>query len=321
MKKDKKGFLLFDFNRDGKGVNEKEDRTPNLKFFFKQWWRKMSKLLTLNFLMVFQIIPIIVAFFIFFTGPTTPTQTSPVFAPLYGANIISEGSPVNSLLLAINNQQFQIPVYNTPVMYVIIGLGAFLVLTFGWQNIGATYVLRGLVRGDAVFIVSDFFHGIKKNFKQGFLLGLIDALVIGVLVIDFIFFMSAGQTLFINIMYFIIFGICIIYFFMRFYLYLLAITFELKIKKIIKNSFIFSMLGIKRNLMATIGVLTLIAINFLLYMLLIPIGIIVPLILPLVYLLPFANFMTTYAAYPVLEKYMISPYEKENNNTETNIEE
>ena len=30
----KKKFRLFDMNRDGKGVEKDEDRTPNFKFFF-----------------------------------------------------------------------------------------------------------------------------------------------------------------------------------------------------------------------------------------------------------------------------------------------
>ena len=305
---------MFDFNRDGKGVNEIEDRTPNLKFFFKLWWRKMSKLLSLNLIMIFQIIPIIVAFYLYFTGPTMATQTDPLFAPLYGVHIFSGGSPVNTLLLAIHGIQFNVPAFNTPIVYVIIGLFAFLVLTFGWQNVGAAYVMRGLIRGESVFVISDFFYGIKKNFKQGFLLGLVDCLIIGVLVVDYLFFYTATQSLLMNVMYFAIFAICIIYLFMRFYIYLLSITFNLKIRKIIKNAFIFTMLGVKRNLMAAIGIIILAVINIFLYVILAPLGIVVPLILPFLYFLAFASFMTTYAAYPVIEKYMIAPYQKENQN-------
>ena len=52
----KKKFRLFDMNRDGKGVEEEEDRTPNLKFFFKLFFRKFSKLIQLNLLMIFQVL-------------------------------------------------------------------------------------------------------------------------------------------------------------------------------------------------------------------------------------------------------------------------
>ena len=51
-------FKLFDMNRDGKGVEPGEDTTPNLKFFFKQLWRKLSKIVSLNMIAIFQIIPL-----------------------------------------------------------------------------------------------------------------------------------------------------------------------------------------------------------------------------------------------------------------------
>ncbi|MBE6649666.1 MAG: hypothetical protein E7614_09185, partial [Ruminococcaceae bacterium] len=60
----KKKFKLFDMNRDGKGVNPGEDTTPNLKFFFKQLARKFSKIISLNILMIFQVIPILISVYL-----------------------------------------------------------------------------------------------------------------------------------------------------------------------------------------------------------------------------------------------------------------
>ena len=59
-------------------------------------------------------------------------------------------------------------------------------------------------------------------------------------------------------------GICalsILYFFMRFYIYLLLVTFDLSIRKILKNALIFTMLGIKRNLMGFLGVALITLVN------------------------------------------------------------
>ena len=53
-------------------------------------------------------------------------------------------------------------------------LAVFLFVTFGWQNVGAAYVLRGLFRGEPMFIFSDFFYGIRKNWKQGLIVGMLD---------------------------------------------------------------------------------------------------------------------------------------------------
>ena len=92
---------------------------------------------------------------------------------------------------------------------------------------------------------------------------------------------------------------------MRFYLYLMLVTFDIKIKKIFKNALIFSVLGVSRNLMAVLGIALLLGLNILLIILLWPLGIVVPLIFPLIYLLPSVNLLISYGAYPVIEKYMI----------------
>ena len=63
--KTKKKFKLFDLNKDGKGVDPGEDRTPNLQFFFKQFGRKFTKIISLNILMIFQIIPLIAVAYIY----------------------------------------------------------------------------------------------------------------------------------------------------------------------------------------------------------------------------------------------------------------
>ena len=78
----KKKIKLLDPMRDGKGVEKGEDTTPTLKRFFKLWGRKFWKLISLNFLMVVQIIPIALIVLLYFMGPKIPTLYSPLYAPL-----------------------------------------------------------------------------------------------------------------------------------------------------------------------------------------------------------------------------------------------
>ena len=85
----------------------------------------------------------------------------------------------------------------------------------------------------------------------------------------------------------------------------MLITFDIKIKKIFKNALIFSVLGVGRNLMSLLGIAVLVAINVALLLILWPLGVVVPLIFPMIYLLPSINLLITYGAYPVIEKYMI----------------
>ncbi len=310
----KRKFNLFNMNKDGKGVYEHEDRKPTLKFFFKLLWRKFSAILQLNLLMLIHIVPIVALVFVFFMGEKTPTITNTAFPALYGINFI--GTTGGAPLLDISSISMGIPVFSPVINVVIISVAVVWALTFGWQCVGSAYVLRGLFRGDPVFVFSDYFYGIKRNFKQGFLMGLLDVLIIGVLIVDLAFFASNG-----GFMYFVIFAIMFLYMIMRFYIYLMLITFDLKITKIIKNSLIFTALGIKRNLMAVLGIAALIALNFFLMIWLVPSGIALPLLLPLLYLMGTLGFITTYAAYPVIDKYMIAPYVKKNNEDDVENEE
>ena len=110
----------------------------------------------------------------------------------------------------------------------------------------------------------------------------------------------------IDFFYYTICALCIIYFFMRFYIYLMLVTFDIKIKKIFKNALIFSVLGVGRNLMSLLGIAVLIGLNLALIIILWSMGVVAPLILPLIYLLPSMNLLITYGAYPVIEKYMIN---------------
>ncbi len=306
-KKEKK-FKLFDMNRDGKGVDKIEDRKPTLKFFFVLFWRKFSQILQLNLLMLFQVIPLVVIAGIYFFGTKTPTVTSASFAPLYGMTKILP-SPSLTQSLDFLGIQMEVPVFNPWVMITMILLGLFLAITWGWQNVGSTYVLRGLVRGDAVFVFSDYFYAIKRNFKQAFFMGLIDFVFSAVLVIDFLFFYYKTGSFAADFMYFGIFAIALIYIVMRFYIYHLLITFDLSNMKILKNALIFSVLGIKRNLMSGIGIILLLGLHIFLMFWLMPMGIALPLILPFTYVLATIGFITSYAAYPIIDRYMIAPYQ------------
>jgi len=303
----KKKFKLFDMNRDGKGVNPGEDTTPNLKFFFKQLARKFSKIISLNILMIFQVIPILISVYLYvFASPTTPTQYYPEYAALFGVQEAAS-TAAGSVNMGIFSFQLGLPTYNTYVYWVIGALMLLLVLTYGWQKVGSIYVIRGLVRGDSVFVFSDYFYAIKKNFKQGFVLGLIDCLIMFVLGYDLVYFFNSEQTGFSNFIYAMTIALIILYIIFRFYTYLMIVTFNIKLSKAFKNALIFIVLGIKRNIMALLGLAILTALAVVPILLLMPLGLGVALVLPLIYYLGVGAFIYTYAAYPIIKKHMIDP--------------
>lgn len=294
-------------NRDGKGVEPGEDRTPNLKFFFKQLWRKFPQILSLNLIMLFQVLPIVISVIMFFTSPMTPSQTNIEFAALHGISSFSSDAAANIATSLSAFQQKGLLAYNTYVYWIIVPLMLFLFVTFGWQNVGATYIMRGLVRGDPVFVWSDFFYGIKKNLKQGFIVGIIDFFAIGLLALDITMYINSPVTTMNNIMYSLSVALIIVYIMFRFYLYLQIITFNISIFKAMKNSLKFIVIGLKRNLLALLGIILITAIAVLMIVFLLPIGLGVVLILPFLYYLGLYQYISTYAAYPVIKKYMIDP--------------
>ena len=300
-------FKLFDLNRDGRGVEKGEDTTPNIAYFFKSLWRKFPKLISINLLMLLQHLPLLGAILTYIWVDKTPTFTNTSYPLLYGISRFS-GDPSDGLAAALSGIQLKIPLIS---WHVILQIALFLLvyaLLFGIFNVAISYYMREMLRGNPVFLFSDFKYAVKKNFKQGFGMGLIDVAILGILAFDFANMPSN------SIMYFLILGVAIIYFIMRFYLYLMLITFDMKISKMFKNAFLFVILGVKRNVLAILWIFVMLALNFAIFVLYMPLGI----ALPILYFFSFSTFTSAYAAYPVIQKYMIDPYE---NKQETEVNE
>ena len=307
MADNKQNRWSFMWNRERPEILEAEDTTPTLKYFFKLFWRRFPRLLTLNLMMVVQILPLLIALLVYMWSDTTPTQSSNLFAPLYGVSLISDAPSVSVWLSTLNFQTF-VPIQTIPniIAYVIL----FLITagTWGFQQVGAAYNLRSMVRHEPVYLWSDYMYAIKRNWKQALTVGILDCVFLFLLVFDYLYFYMITGSFAVDFMFFVIFALIVLYGIMRFYIYLLLITFDLKTLKIFKNALIFAVLGIKRNIMATLGIVAMVVINGLLIIGGLSIGLALPVILPFFYLLGFSGFMSTYAAYPVIKKYMIDPY-------------
>ncbi len=300
-----KEFKLFDFNKEGKGVKKEPEGPKNLKNFFPHFKNKFTKLVTVNMFYIFGNFPILLLLFAL-SGNLDRTSTAPayqMFAPLYGL-MKHDGSPVTAVLFGLFGTQTG---YGVPTVwtYVFIGLSALVIFTFGYVNTGTTYILRNMIKGEPIFMWDDFWYAIKRNKRQGMIMGILDIIFSAVCVYDIVFFyINTGHSGAINIMFYASLLIALIWFWMRFYIYIIMVTFDLSIFKILKNALIFSLLGIKRNLMATLGIISMIAITYIMMIYILPIGI----ILPFVLLFADCAFMSCYAAFPKIKQIMIDPY-------------
>ncbi len=306
----KKKFNLFslflDPNRNGKGVDKAELNAPrNLAYFFKLYGRNITRLLYVNLLMIFGNFPIFFGLFAL-SGNVSHHSFAPAsrfFPMVYSAILHGEANPATMALFGVHGMQSAVTIPST-ADYVLYSLTALVLFTFGLVNVGTTYILRNIVKGEPIFLWHDFWYAIKRNWKQGLILGILDLLLSFCIVYGLFFYSFNMSDLTITVLFYISVVLAFIYFLMRFYMYIMVVTFDLSLFKILKNSFIFSLLGIKRNLLALIGiaVIAIVSYTFLIY--LPPIGIILPFIL----VFSHCAFMATYAAFPKIKKVMIDPY-------------
>ena len=123
--------------------------------------------------------------------------------------------------------------------------------------------------------------------------------------------LNSGQNWFESTMLWMNIVIFLIYFFMRFYIYVQMVTFKLSVFKILKNSLIFVLLGLKRNLVALLGIVIAVLIEILCLLglggILVPVAVALPLIL----LISGCAYMKVFAAYYKIKEVMIDPYKTE----------
>lgn len=304
----KKRFRLFDSQREGKGVSKDEKPiTPDLNGFFRSFKRNFSNLLRVNLFMVIGNFPVLFAILglsgLFKVPYRTPL--SDLFPNLRTLMLLDPSrSPATMALYGVFGVQIENAAL-TPMSYVMFGLSALTFLTFGFVCVGTTYILRSLVRGEPVFMWSDFFYAIKRNKKQAFFFGMFDLLLLLLIPFNFTALSEMAGGLMTGILFWLTVVFALIYFFMRFYIYLQMITFDLPITKILKNSFIFALLGFKRNILAFLGMILLVLADILLLFglggILLPIGVAAP----LVFIFSAASYMAVFAAWFKIKELMI----------------
>ena len=286
-----------------------EDTTPNIKYFFKSLWRKLTKLVSVNLLAILQFTPIFAALAVYFWADTTPAVTNTAYPVMQGIIDFQSSTPADMMMLFASSIQSN-ELYITPIVMIIITvLVLIFAFTFGLWNVGLTYLMREMVNGRPVFIFSDIKYAIKRNFKQGICFGIFDLLLMVILYVDFTYLGGLPSSFYADFMYVAIIAISLIYLIMRFYFYLMLITFDIKIRKLLKNALIFVVLGIKRNLLAILWIIVMVIINFMIFVVMPPLGI----IFPILYMPTFPLFTTVYAAYPIIKKYMIDPVPQNDN--------
>ena len=305
--KKKRRGLFSSYEKDGKGI-EKDDVITKYDFlsFFKLYFRRFIKLIWVNALYIVGNFPI---FFLLLAlsgllSKVGVTPSSEVFPVINGIHIASgEFAPSFAALLGIHGQMT--PIYaNTIATYILYGLSALLIFTFGPVNAACTYIVRNLVRGEHVFMWEDFKTTIKNTWKQAIPMGILDLLMLGMCTYSLYMYYYNYANYY--IMFYSMLLVFMLYAFMRFYVYTLMVTFDLKFFQILKNAAIFTILGFGRNFLLFCGCVMLVMFTIWLGTLFVPLAVIS------IFIMLFSGcaYMGMYAAWPKIQKYMIDPYYK-----------
>lgn len=268
-----------------------EKDAPRKHSFFIFWEiviRKIWRLITMN--LIYFVITLPMLLWAFFT-------LNGFLVSYFGEEIYNES--FLSLFLGIEYYATLIAYVPTYLYYPLLILS---VVLYGPATMGMTYMLRNFSREEHAWS-SDFFTRALSNFKQGLFFGLLDVVVIVFLVNNIIGNFTASSDamgIVLLVAKYISIPLLVIYMFMRHYFYMIAVTVDLSVIAILKNSWLFVVLGFFRNLWVAV-------INIIIWVVcLFTIQFISFITLPLI-LYSFTGFITVYCCYPVVKKYLIMP--------------
>lgn len=243
------------FNRMYYGKSGKEDYTRDdlpdnrWQLFLAMIRLNIGKIITVNLLFVLFFLPIFIWVFI---------MNVPLMAQYLQAGEMTAFS-------------------NTLVFTVYLCAPLLIVLSPG--IVGLTYVTRNMARDENVWVWADFWTAVKTNWKQMLAMGGLNALALILVYVGSVFYsaMSAQSPIFMAARILILVG-AVIWFSVNLYIWPMIVTYELKLKNMLKNAAILCIARLPQTLFMLLISLLLPAM-----LLLIP-NAIVALIITLVYL-------------------------------------
>lgn len=176
-------------------------------------------------------------------------------------------------------------------------------ILFGPATAASMQLMRKFTLEKPIFLFDEFKKAFKNNFKQALAMGIFDVLFFTLFLYGAGFYIqaleadpSAGNFALVLIST----AIAVYVFMAHFYIYLEIVSLTLPLSKIVKNSLLLTVMGIKVNI-----------INFLVSVVfIILIVLFFPFSTMVLPFLPFAWLMFLYAfnCYPVIQKYIVNPY-------------
>ena len=269
--------MFGNYSKPGKGVTKNDQLTKSrFALYFEVLFRKFWDICLLNLILVLFMLPFL--------------------ALSYGIMNLLSGTALESA-----DVQLTLILIFSPFMF------------FGPFVGGACRIARDFAREEPVFIWSDFLSTVKKNIGQTLMLSILG--YIGTAALTYAlpaYYMMEG------VMRFLLFPLCmvaaLVFLFMQYYVYTMAVTFQLKLREILKNALIFSFISLFKNFLITLIILLVLALCIGFFALGISMSVFFGFLIILVagFLLGFVLYSTNFIIYPSLKKYIIDPYYEKN---------
>ena len=180
------------------------------------------------------------------------------------------------------------------------------IITIGPATAALMKITKEFVREKPVFLFSDFKDAFKENFKQGFIVFILEAIIGFGLVEGFIFYyVKTFQNSFYWVILILLLVTAMIFIILNFYTYLMMSTVDIPLVGLIKNSIIMVFVGAKTNFITLFFVLLIAVPCFLFF----------PFTIILLILGAFSitAMIIAYNSYQYIDKYLVKPYYIQNN--------
>lgn len=268
------GLFGGNYERAGVGIAK---NTPKKKGFFRYmeiFIQKFWKLIELNLLYFVCFLPLIAALTFYILGLNETV------------------SPTTGIVLA-----------------AVFAL-AFVVI-LGPATAAHMKILKNFTMEKPTFLLHDFFHTFRTEFKHACVVGVLDCLLICCIASAFYVYPQlieqTGSKIY-YIFFAITLSIGLIVLLMNFYIFLMMISTNLSLKNVLKNSLALSVVSLKTNLITLLivgGVISLFVLGI--------IFLDIQFSIILIFLLPFLpaswlGLVVALQCYPVIQKYIINPY-------------
>lgn len=288
------------YSKPGKGVDKNAPKKNAFFLFWELLGRKISKYIILNLMYLIIILPIVVYVY-------------GMFYAWFSTLVTIEAETIASPLLEI----FRMMLYYIPKQLQLPLLIVSLVL-YGPFTAGLTYIIRNYVREEHAWL-TDFFRKSWQNLRQGLVFGLLDIIAVVILYVNWNYGMFSGAEtvstgLFAVFLKYFTAVLFVLYVFIHFYTYQIAVTTELSVRAILKNSWIFAVLGLGRNIIALLTIAAAVVIAFF-------INPLFEMLTVILILFSFCRYVAIYTTYPVIDKYIVKPALEAEEQSEDNIDE